>query len=1102
MKPLPASQPWHDRTPSRRRRFYRKDDPDDMEVRGRRSGMRYRAQRDSEGLREGEDESSDDESDSDDSDTEDVEQRRQAQKRTSTWDPSKFVEFAAFAEWHREECRVEGKPEPDTCWTQIKSFIKGSTEAFISGEPIPERDYLDDAKRGGRRTLNMDRNARRNAYKVFRSYELFLSEGEKWDACDREVALVQRVLRDGFKPRSDNARPAPFDKAYVDEVQDMTQASLAVLLLAVGGDPKRLYCCGDTAQAIQDGVAFRFSDLRQAIYDLQLKVHTLSRQKGFNGARALQHDVSAVPEGDAASAEKLRKLTKNYRAHAGVLGAANAVLELLYNAFPTAVDKTEPDAGVALGPRPIFAPYKEYLRDVDSKAVLLFRADALEAAQRQLGEESVDFKLKQEEVRRVAGEQASAAGGVAKAAQDYYQRRRDLAEVAQAHADEEMASRRAQKKEYDGAKKEAEKRRKDLAKRRKEWKDEEKKLRVDARDAAKKRGTKEARMVTMATKRRDQELTAAQARAAREHQAAQTAAGDEAFRRYGEQANENYQRALAAHALVVERAQAATAAPQGPPTARSLVGMFVGDRGSADAISVLMEAEDVDMSALCIMAPEDFADLGIAPALARQLQAAAINPPRAAAAAPPPPPPERSAFLVRADAVAAKRRGKSSVKPPAAVTVRPLAAYVDEERAKPQPELEVDEARAALPPTPTEEEAIEHVPDGAADVILPAAPRPHSKQDREKAVETYLDDETKYILKDAKVTIGDINAYKRRERERKKKAKKGVATDDDLDEAQKSFLSKGLKKLREETKANRKDKLQDVSGAFKCANLIENEEYGSRAFSVQEFKGLERDSVVLVDFFGSARDEKKKGWRDLLKAARGDGLKGIDAVVGENRALERDLKILYVALTRCRSKLVVLECDKDAGAAKDASKFFLQAAEKGRSALAEKAASRTSVDESDEDETVAAPVSGDEWRSRGALLGRVAAENADNPLAPQERVLAGLDRAKKCFENAQDSDLRARCDVSSACVADLRIIRSWLELAAGSTGDQRARYTRDAEDKAAATVKRAVEALAIDDALRVLGCFPGDDGVLADVVAKVEAVRDKALQETKQQGEV
>lgn len=81
---------------------------------------------------------------------------------------------------------------------------------------------------------------------------------------------------------------------------------------------------------------------------------------------------------------------------------------------------------------------------------------------------------------------------------------------------------------------------------------------------------------------------------------------------------------------------------------------------------------------------------------------------------------------------------------------------------------------------------------------------------------------------------------------------------------------------------------------------------------------------------------------------------------------------------------MILECNKENGAAKDASKFFLQAAEKGSSALAEKATSRTSVDESDEDETVAAPVSGDEWRSRGALLGRVAAENADDPMAPQE----------------------------------------------------------------------------------------------------------------------
>ena len=287
--------------------------------------------------------------------------------------------------------------------------------------------------------------------------------------------------------------------------------------------------------------------------------------------------------------------------------------------------------------------------------------------------------------------------------------------------------------------------------------------------------------------------------------------------------------------------------------------------------------------------------------------------------------------------------------------------------------------------------------------------------------------------------------------------------------------------------------MKDVSGAFECASLIENEEYGSRAFSVQEFKGLERDAVVLVDFFGSARDEKMKGWRDLLRAARGDGLQGINHKVGENRALERDLKVLYTALTRCRSKLVVLETDT-VGAAKDASKFFLQAAEQGRSALAEKAAPRVGGEDSDEDQETVRPVSGDEWRSRGALNARVAAEAADDPMAPPTQAKARLAQAKTCFANAQDADLKARCDVSTECLVELRSIRALLELASEKSGEERVRYTKDAESKASAMVKRAVEALAIDDALRVLKLFPEDE-VIKGAVDKVEAVRDKALKE-------
>jgi hypothetical protein len=417
---------------------------------------------------------------------------------------------------------------------------------------------------------------------------------------------------------------------------------------------------------------------------------------------------------------------------------------------------------------------------------------------------------------------------------------------------------------------------------------------------------------------------------------------------------------------------------------------------------------------------------------------------------------------------------------------------VAEERARPTSEVEVDEARAALPPTPTEEEAIQNVPDEGPAVVLPPPP-PHSKQERQKVVDAYLEEQCEPILEAAGIDLAAIKKHRKMVRDRRKKAKKGQSLDDDVDEAQKAIRATALKKLREEIKKDRRDRLKDVSGAFECANLIENEEYGSRAFSVQEFKGLERDAVVLVDFFGSARDEKMKGWRELLRAARGDGLVGINHKVGENRALERDLKVLYTALTRCRSKLVVLETDT-VGAAKDASKFFLQAAEQGRSALAEKAAPKIGGEDSDEDGETVRPVSGDEWRSRGALNARVAAEAADGPMAPPTQAKARLAQAKTCFANAQDADLKARCDVSTECLVELRSIRALLELASEKSGDERLRYTKDAESKASAMVKRAVEALAIDDALRVLKLFPEDE-VIKGAVEKVEAVRDKALKE-------
>jgi len=91
LKPLPSTQPWHDRTPVRRRRFYRKDDVDDNE---RRTGVLYRSKRDAGEI------SVEDSSDDEDSDTDSDEDLQRPQK--ATWDASKYVDFATFERWHRE----------------------------------------------------------------------------------------------------------------------------------------------------------------------------------------------------------------------------------------------------------------------------------------------------------------------------------------------------------------------------------------------------------------------------------------------------------------------------------------------------------------------------------------------------------------------------------------------------------------------------------------------------------------------------------------------------------------------------------------------------------------------------------------------------------------------------------------------------------------------------------------------------------------------------------------------------------------------------------------------------------------------------------------
>ena len=118
-----------------------------------------------------------------------------------------------------------------------------------------------------------------------------------------------------------------YDRVYVDEVQEYTQAEIGLFLLVAGLDADSLFLAGDPAQSVVEGVDFRFEEVRSVI-------HTLGRY----GARI----------------ERPMKLETNFRSHSGILNVAAFVLDRMFGAYPESALLLPKDEGLFLGPRPCF----------------------------------------------------------------------------------------------------------------------------------------------------------------------------------------------------------------------------------------------------------------------------------------------------------------------------------------------------------------------------------------------------------------------------------------------------------------------------------------------------------------------------------------------------------------------------------------------------------------------------------------------------------------------------------------------------------------------------------------------------------------------------
>ncbi|XP_047730424.1 TPR and ankyrin repeat-containing protein 1 isoform X2 [Prionailurus viverrinus] len=250
------------------------------------------------------------------------EEERAAETRPCDSDPRVYVTFEVFANeiWPK---MIKGKTSynPALIWKEIKSFLKGSFEALS----CPQGRLTEEAyKKLGRKRCPNFQEDRSEIYSLFCLYQQIRSQKGYFDEEDVLYNLSRRLSKVKVLPWS-------IHELYGDEIQDFTQAELALLMKCIN-DPNAMFLTGDTAQSIMKGVAFRFSDLRSLFH---------------YASKSTTDKQCAVRK-----PKRLHQLYQNYRSHSGILNLASGVVDLLQFYFPESFDRLPRDSGLFDGPKP------------------------------------------------------------------------------------------------------------------------------------------------------------------------------------------------------------------------------------------------------------------------------------------------------------------------------------------------------------------------------------------------------------------------------------------------------------------------------------------------------------------------------------------------------------------------------------------------------------------------------------------------------------------------------------------------------------------------------------------------------------------------------
>ena len=244
--------------------------------------------------------------------------------------------------WRKIKKHSRKSLDPTLVWMEIKSFIKGSTQALSFQRPLTRDEY----KKVGKKLAPHYASERDDIYRLYEAYKHYCqntvihhatsgSQARLFDECDLVLSLYKRIYSSGNIPWLVHT-------FYIDEVQDFTQAEL-LLLFHCCQDPNGLFFTGDTAQAIKQGVSFRFDFLRTIFSKINKKYPEVQNPNVY-------------------------ELTVNFRSHAGILQLSASVIDLLSEFFKMSFDSHLPkDEGIFQGPIPVLL----HTCEVDELALLL-----------------------------------------------------------------------------------------------------------------------------------------------------------------------------------------------------------------------------------------------------------------------------------------------------------------------------------------------------------------------------------------------------------------------------------------------------------------------------------------------------------------------------------------------------------------------------------------------------------------------------------------------------------------------------------------------------------------------------------------------------------